>query len=39
LKNRATPARLAQLRARITPFMLRRTKALVALSCRPRSKP
>jgi SNF2 family DNA or RNA helicase len=32
------PERLHQLRARITPFMLRRTKALVATSCRPRWK-
>ena len=30
------PARLAQLRARITPFMLRRTKALVAAELPPK---
>jgi SNF2 family DNA or RNA helicase len=39
IEKQGDSERLVQLRARITPFMLRRTKALVATSCRPRSKP
>jgi SNF2 family DNA or RNA helicase len=36
IEKQGDPERLHQLRARVTPFMLRRTKALVATSCRPR---